>query len=143
MKHYLDSSVALAALLEKSPVLDALSGEPEVASSRLLWIEVSRVLERAVRTSRLSVPDSVAARRRFDQMATGIAQLKLHEPVFSRASGPYPVVIKTLDALHLASAELWLQGASTTGAAVWTLDRQMNLCAASLGFQTPLLDQSQ
>ena len=28
MKHYVDSSVVLAALLEKSPVLNAPSGEP-------------------------------------------------------------------------------------------------------------------
>ena len=140
MKHYLDSSVVLAMLLEGSRVLQPLQNEPHIASSRLLWVEVSRVIERAVRTGRLSTADAVGVRRNFERFAEGLSQLKLHEPVFLRAAGPYPVVIKTLDALHLASAELWLQGAPASGLAVWTFDYQMNLCTASLGFQTPLLE---
>ena len=140
MRHYLDSSVVLAALLEGSTVLQPLQNESEVASNRLLWIEVPRVIERAVRTNRLSAEDSVAVRRRFERLADGLAQLKLDDPVFLRACGPYPMVIRTLDALHLASAELWLQKAPATDLAVWSFDYQMNLCAASLGFQTPLLE---
>ncbi|TVR35503.1 MAG: PIN domain-containing protein [Spirochaetaceae bacterium] len=138
LKHYLDSSVVLALLLEDSDALKPLQDEQQVGSSRLLWIEVARVIERAVRTEQLSEQDGVAVRRQFQQLSSGLFQLKLHEPVFARSAGSFPLLVRTLDAIHLASAELWLHGDAPSGLSVWTLDQRMNLCAASLGFATPL-----
>ena len=146
MKHYLDSSVVLAWLLEGIDALASLESETEVGSSRLLWVEVSRVLHRALQTGRMDAVLATEARHNFARFAAGLNQIRLTEAVLDRASGPYPLVIRTLDAMHLASAELWLSpDRGPSGAAnlsVWTMDRQMNLYAAQLGFSTPLLADS-
>lgn len=145
MKHYLDSSVVLAWLLERNDALAALEGEKEVASSRLLWVEVSRVLHRGLQTGRLDAVVTTKARHNFSRFAAGLSQILLTEAVLLRASGPYPLVIRTLHAAHLASAEIWLAAEETAARgpdsmSIWSLDRQMNLCAAQLGYATPLLD---
>ena len=110
MKHYLDSSVVLAWLLEGNEALGSLEGETHVASSRLLWVEVSRVFHRGIQTGALDVVAATHARHRFSRFTAGLSQIRLSEAVLLRASGPYPLVVRTLDAVHLASAELWLAG---------------------------------
>ena len=143
MKHYLDSSVVLAWLLEGRDMLAALEGETQVGSSRLLWVEISRVLHRAIQTGRMDPSAATEARHNFFRFAAGLNQIRLTEAVLDRAAGPYPLVVRTLDAMHLASAEVWSipdrEPAGVPNLSIWTLDRQMNLCAAQLGFTTPLL----
>jgi len=140
VKHYLDTSAVLAWILHGSEVLRPLEGEEQVASSRLLWTESSRVIHRGLQMGRLEPAVATEARHNFQRLAAGIAQLELGEAVFMRAEGPYPLPVSTPQALHLASAELWLEGESGASLSVWTLDDQMNHCAAQLGFHTPLLE---
>jgi predicted nucleic acid-binding protein len=139
--HYLDTSVVLAWLLEGSEVLAPLQGSRQVASSRLLWTEVARGLYRALQTERLSAAATAAAQHRFARIGSRIATIRLTEPVLRRAEGPYPVLIRTPDAIHLASAEQWLNAEYPAGEpgriSVWSLDSRMNQCAALLGFGTP------
>ncbi len=141
--HYVDSSAVLAVLLEDSTVLDPIEANTQVASSRLLWVEVSRALHRALQTQRLKPATATEARHNFERLAIGIGKIGITESVLRRAEGPYPLVVRTLDALHLASAELWLADTESAGQpsslAVWSLDERMNHCAAHLGFSTPLL----
>jgi len=142
--HYLDSSAVLAWLLEGRAVLERLEGEPKVASLRLLWVEVSRALYRALQTNRLSPSAATHARHTFERLAAGIGRIHMSEAVYRRAEGPYPLVVRPVDALHLAAAEVWLSetehATEPPAMAVWTLDERMNHCAAQLGFRTPLLD---
>jgi len=140
LKVYLDTSVVLAYYLEGSDVLDRLPSDASVGSSRLLWIEFSRVLERAVRSNQLSPENTVGIRRSFDEMTLTIDRLRLGEGVLRRAEGSFPLVVRSLDALHLASAALWCEPAPPSDLAVWSYDRQHNLCAAAMGFATPFLD---
>jgi hypothetical protein len=48
-----------------------------------------------------------------------------------RAAGPFPTVIGTLDAIHLASALLWQETEPGTDFRILTQDRQLALCATS------------
>jgi predicted nucleic acid-binding protein len=141
--HYLDTSTVLAWLLEGSEALTPLEGSTHVASSRLLRTEVARGLYRALQTNRLSAVATAAAQHRFARLATRIASIRLTESVLRRAEGPYPVVVRTLDALHLASAEQWLNAELPAGEpsrlSIWSLDSRMNECAALMGFGTPLM----
>ena len=143
--HYLDSSVVLAWLLECSDALASIEGSRRVASSRLLWTEVARGLYRALQSDRLSAPATAVARHRFARLASRIASIRITESVLRRAEGPYPLVVRSLDAVHLASAEQWLQAEVGAGdpalVSLWSLDARMNQCAALLGFSTPLMER--
>ena len=94
---YLDSSVALAHLLaEDRKPPDALWREPIVAS-RLLEYEVwNRIHARKLERSH---GDDVRA------LLARISLIELAPPVLGRALEPFPLPVRTLDALHLASIE--------------------------------------
>ena len=94
---YLDTSVALAQLFaeDRLPPED-LWREP-LTASRLLQYEVwARVHAR-----RLEVLHGDKVRQLLD----GVAYIELAPPVLARALEPFPVVVRTLDALHLATMD--------------------------------------
>ena len=94
---YLDTSVALAHLLaEDRRPPDDLWARPLVASRLLeyeLWVRLNAL--------RLVPSHGDAAR----QLLARVALVELHSPVLARALEPFPVTVRTLDALHLATAE--------------------------------------
>ena len=94
---YLDTSVALAHLLaEDRHPPDELWAEP-IASSRLLEYEMwTRINARRLAPSHGDAVRGLLAR---------VALLELAPTVLARALEPFPVPVRTLDALHLASAE--------------------------------------
>ena len=102
---YLDSSVALAHLLaeDRSPP-EALWQEPLIAS-RLLEYEVwNRIHARGLGRSHGEEARALIGR---------VALIELAPPVLARALEPFPIPVRTLDALHLASVE-FLRGRGQT-----------------------------
>lgn len=105
MKVYLDTSAALKRVIEESesaPLVAYLQereteGSPLVSSS-LTWIEVSRALRRG------GVGDAV----RVDGLATvalsGVAEHAIRGAVVALARRLGPSSLRSLDAIHLASA---------------------------------------
>jgi len=94
---YLDTSVVLAHLLaeDRSPP-DSLWRETLVAS-RLLEYEVWNRIH--VRRLGRSHGDDVRA------LIGRVALIELTPPVLARALEPFPIPVRTLDALHLASLD--------------------------------------
>jgi len=94
---YLDTSVVLAHLLaeDRSPP-DSLWREALVAS-RLLEYEVWNRIH--VRRLGRSHGDDVRA------LIGRVALIELTPPVLARALEPFPIPVRTLDALHLASLD--------------------------------------
>jgi hypothetical protein len=94
---YLDSSVALAHLLaeDRAPP-DNLWRQPLV-SSRLLEYEVWN----RVHARRLGNSHGDAVR----ELIGRVALIELAAPVLARALELFPIPVRTLDALHLASIE--------------------------------------
>ncbi len=94
---YLDTSVALAHLLaEDLRPPDALWAETLV-SSRLLEYETwTRIHARGLGPSH---GESLRA------LLSRVALLELAPTVLERALDPFPIAVRTLDALHLASAD--------------------------------------
>ncbi len=94
---YLDTSVVLAQLLAEDRIPpEALWQEPLV-SSRLLEYEVwTRLHSRGLGDSHGSAARDLLAR---------VALIELAPPALARALEPFPVPVRTLDALHLAAVE--------------------------------------
>ena len=94
---YLDASVALAHLLaeDRSPPA-SLWGQSLVAS-RLLEYEIwTRLHARGLGRSHGDAARALIGR---------LAMIELAPPVLARALEPFPVPMRTLDAIHLASLE--------------------------------------
>lgn len=121
---YLDSSVGLRIALEHSPSAtrwydeQTAAGAP-VASSRILHLEMTRVLRREL----LDVS-------RADDFVDELTLLRVDDDLIAEARAIEPH-IKSLDALHLASA----QRIGTAHTTVVTHDANMAAVAKSLGFE--------
>lgn len=107
MRVYLDSSAVIKRVLAEadSPALvEAIDGYVRqgalLVSSALAWIEV----ERALRTRLKRGPGAVAAD--VDDALSGVAEHMLSTEVVSLARRVNPDVLRSLDAIHLASALL-------------------------------------
>lgn len=125
---YLDTSVALAHMLaEDHRPPDAL-WEEELVASRLVEYELwTRIHARDLDRSHGDLVRLLLAR---------LAMLELTPAVLERATRPFPTPVRTLDALHLASATfLRERGRDVTLA---TYDRRMGEAAAAMGI--PLME---
>ena len=122
---YLDTSVALAQLLaeDRSPPSSLWAG-PLVAS-RLLEYEIWTRLN----ARRLDRSHGEEARALIQR----VALIELAPPVLERALEPFPVPVRTLDAVHLASALLARQRLPELSLA--THDVELATAARAMGFR--------
>lgn len=123
---YLDSSaiVKLISNEEETPALIAFLREsPDTVSSVLSRVEVKRAVRR------VGAPHDLASRA--DQVLERIALLKLDDPVLWKAAELDPVELRSLDALHLATAISLRPHLD----AFVTYDARLARAAASLGFE--------
>ena len=94
---YVDTSVALAHLFAEDRRPPASFWTETLVSSRLLEYELwTRLHARKATASRAAAAQEVIAR---------VSLLELAPPVLARALDPFPISIRTLDALHLASCQ--------------------------------------
>ena len=94
---YLDSSVALAHLLAEDKAPPERLWREELISSRLLEYEIwTRIHARKLTRSHADEVRSLLSR---------VALVELFPPVLARALEPFPMPVRTLDALHVASME--------------------------------------
>jgi predicted nucleic acid-binding protein len=126
---YADTSVVLAQLLAEDRRPPAGLWQEALVSSRLLEYEIwNRVNARKLARSHGEAARSLIGR---------LALLELAPPVLARALEPFPEPVRTLDALHLASADfLRSQGQQLK---VATYDERMARAARSLGFEMYVL----
>lgn len=120
---YLDSSVALAQLLAEDRAPPETLWQETLVASRLLEHEVwNRLNARGLGRSH---GDEARA------LIGGVALLELAPPVLSRALEPFPVPVRTLDALHLASLEFLRSRGQTVELASY--DDRLLAAARALG----------
>jgi predicted nucleic acid-binding protein len=120
---YLDTSVALAHLLAENhrPPQDLWS--EELVSSRLLEYELwNRLNAQGLTGSHGDVARLLLAR---------LAWLELRPPVLKRALYPFPLPVRTLDALHLASVSFLREHGKEVALA--TYDLRMAEAAEAMG----------
>ena len=136
MPLYAESSAVLRWLFNESQgdvVFDQLRTADKVACSRLTLIECRRVIHRAVATARLAEKDAADLRSVLGQAAVTWAILEVSAAVARRAEERFPAEpLRTLDALHLASALLLNE--SVPGLVVLSTDDRIRNNAAQLGF---------
>ena len=138
MVGYLDSSVVLRHILQgESAVRHALACG-RVVSSELLEIECRRVIHRYRMDGDLDDDGFVQVVERLERVLAGVSVLALSRSVKKRAMDSFPVSVKTLDALHLASALVFSAAEPDETVLMFSHDAAMNRCAKALGFRAPL-----
>jgi predicted nucleic acid-binding protein len=120
---YLDSSVVLAHLLMESRRPPRSLWQESLASSRLLQYEVwNRIYAYADRPSHTIEVRGTLAR---------IYLIEMSDEVLARAMLPFPIVVRTLDALHLSTAMSLMSGGEAVELASY--DNRLLGAARALG----------
>ena len=103
MTTYVDTSVVLRLLFgEPDPLTNWMNDQP--ISSELLRVECLRVIDRA-RVSQ-ALDDKTTSRLRAGalDLIAPIALVTLTNHLLERVAEPFPTLLRTLDAIHLATA---------------------------------------
>jgi len=108
---YVDASVLLRVALGQPDSLREWRHIDRGVSSALILTESLRTLDRLRLRANLS--DTEIARRRGTILALidSLEIVEIDAAILSRAAQPMPTELGTLDAIHLATALLWRQGA--------------------------------
>lgn len=120
---YVDTSVVLAHLFAEDRRPPATFWTETLVSSRLLQYEIwTRLHAREATASRAEAAKEVIAR---------ISLLELAPLVLARALDPFPVYVRTLDSLHLASCQFLRDRGQSVEIASY--DHRMARAARALG----------
>lgn len=126
---YVDSSVILRyALNEPGPTFNWGSVDGAVSSS-LAEVECFRALDRARLAGALDEVAHARSRELIYRLLGTCDVIEPARPILERASMPLPMNLKTLDAIHLATALFYREA---TGSAVQMVTHDRALARASL-----------
>lgn len=100
--------------LDSSITIDAITGRPAPAWSRtehhcfseLAGVEARRTLQRLQFEGALNDERLLGALQQLALIEESAEIVEVDRAILDRAAGPFPTVIKTLDAIHLATALL-------------------------------------
>lgn len=130
---YLDASVVLRVVLGEPGRLAAWGQITHGLTSAITEIECLRTLDRGVMRGLLD--PTIAAQRRATvyEVLRRTEVVDLSPPVLARSGAAFPAPLGTLDALHLATALLWLERTATGGLAFATHDVGLAVAARACG----------
>lgn len=128
---YVDSSVLLRFILDQPQPLTALLRFDLRITSLLAEVECLRALESARVRGQLSVEEAADRRRIAYAQLRRMRRLAVSRSVLRRAGETYPLPVKTLDAIHLASA-LLVRDREDPDLVFATHDRQLGRVASAM-----------
>jgi predicted nucleic acid-binding protein len=133
VKAYVDTSVLLRVVLGEPGALPEWASIEVAIGSELARVEALRTIDRA--RLRLQLSDEEVALRREGVMAilSSFHIARVDSAVLERAADPFPTLVRTLDAIHLATA--LLVRAEHEDLIFATHDRQLATAARSVGLQ--------
>jgi predicted nucleic acid-binding protein len=130
---YIDTSVLLRIVLGEPKQLREWKKLDSVLSSELIRVEALRSIDRARVLLQLDEAELAERRAGVLQLLAGFRLARVDSRVLARAGDPFPTLIHTLDAIHLATAELARRAIKDLVFA--THDRELGTAATALGFR--------
>lgn len=130
---YVDTSVLLRIVLGEPKRLREWRSIDSPLSSELIRVEALRSIDRARVLLHLEDPEVAERRAGVLQLLSGFRLARVDSRVLARAADPFPTLIRTLDAIHLATADLARR--STKDLVFATHDRELGIAARALGFR--------
>jgi predicted nucleic acid-binding protein len=131
---YVDSSVVLRVVLGQPGRLAEWKSIVTGVASGLVEVECLRTLDRLRVAGNLSSDDVAVRREAVFHILEGLELVELTRAVLHRAAQPMPAPLGTLDAIHLATAEMWRE-AKGKELLVATHDQALALAARASGFR--------
>ena len=133
--YYFDSSVLLRYAIRQVNAIQYIENYcHEASSSVIAKVECMRVLDRWRLTREISDSKLVEARSRCLMLLDGLKLVELDRSIIELASQTFPIALKTLDALHLATG-MRIKHQSGTEVVMVTHDQKLALASQALGLK--------
>jgi predicted nucleic acid-binding protein len=132
---YLDTSVLLRWLLNSPKVYSAFQNWKACYSSELLYIEVSRVLNRLRLENKIDDKEYGTLKKTFLEFYGSIFIIEINQTIKQKAADPFPTIIGTLDSIHLASAIALKEENPKWKITFLTHDSQLSTAAIAMGYE--------
>jgi predicted nucleic acid-binding protein len=129
---YVDTSVLLRVVLAEPGRLRSWKAITRPVASELVRLESLRTIDRARIQLALDDQEVAHCRQAIFEHIDAFELISLDSAVLERAAEPFPTVVGTLDALHLASA--LLARAEVPDLRFATHDRELTMAARAMGF---------
>lgn len=133
MNVYFDASPPLRAILRDGPILAEWGRWDFAVTTALFGVEARRTLDRLRLTHVYNDSDLADATMELLAIERSLSFLAVTNDVLERASRPMPTTVRTLDAIHLASAAV-IRDEMLPDLVFATHDRQQAIGARVLGF---------
>ncbi len=130
---YLDTSAVLRVLLGQKGARAPLQGKAIAVSSELVEVEAYRSLENAHRARKLGDLELAHKTRELLGLTRAMHLFPVSEQVLRLARASFPIAVRTLDALHVATAQVVL--AEAPDLELWTHDPLLGAAAMTRGLQ--------
>jgi predicted nucleic acid-binding protein len=130
---YVDTSVVLRVLFGQTPALAGWGNWEEAHSSELMSLEARRAIDRLRLANALDDVGVGSAQAELARIERSLGRVRLTRRILDRAAQPMANAVKTLDAVHLASA-LVLRERRRDDLLFATHDAAQAVAARALGF---------
>ena len=104
---YLDSSVVVRVVLKQTPRLTEWHDITVGVSSAIAGVECGRAIDRHARAGGLGVETGRNAGIAIREILARIDLAAVDDVVLTRAAGSFPILLRSLDAIHLATALMY------------------------------------
>jgi predicted nucleic acid-binding protein len=131
---YLDSSVLLRRLLNQAGQLSNFRNLTRPVASKLLKPECLRSLDRLRVRNHLNENDFLKASEELYAALESVEFIEIDQRILERVGSSFPLLLGTLDAIHLASALRWRESFNIP-LDFLTHDEELGKVARALGFQ--------
>lgn len=131
---YVDSSVLMRIVMQQPDRLSELLSFDERVTSRLSRAECLRTLDKARLADGIGADDLVQRAVLVHRLLRQMRRVAVSRSVLDRAGDAFPLPVRTLDAIHLATA-LHLRDRGWDDLVFATHDRVQGSAALALGFE--------
>lgn len=130
---YVDASAVLRVLFaEEGPALTLADGD-RLVSSQLVGVEAVRAVDRERLLGHLDDTQTATKRKELADFLAMLDLAAIDRAVIARAQSPFAVNVRTLDAIHVATAEILAEEANEERLEFWTHDDRQASAALSRG----------
>jgi predicted nucleic acid-binding protein len=109
VKAYVDSSVAVRSLLHEPGAIEDWSQWDLVVTSTLLRVETAQAIDRLRVIGGLEGAELAGTIEALRALLSRIEEMGIGPAVLDRAAASFPTVVSALDAIHIATALLWIE----------------------------------
>jgi len=130
---YVDASAVLRVLFsEEGPFVPMVAGDL-LCSSQLIEVETFRAVDRERLIGNLDDETTATKRKELRELLAMLDLVPIDSHVLDRAKNPFPVNVRALDAIHVATAEVIAFEAKIATLEFWTHDNRQATAALCRG----------